>query len=78
MKKSAILFAVLLAATHILLLGSSSGKYNVSKPTIAADVPLMADGNPMPPPIPPKPSVLMADGNPMPPPIPPNPSALSA
>lgn len=67
MKKFVILSAVLLLAAIILPSGSASGKYNVSKPTVA-------DGNPMPPPIPPKPGALMADGNPMPPPIPPNPS----
>ena len=63
MKKFAILSAVLLLAAIILPSGSTSGKYNVSKPTVT-------DGNPMPPPIPPKPGALMADGNPMPPPIP--------
>lgn len=65
MKKFAILSAVLLLAAIILLPGSSSGKYNVSKPTVA-------DGTPIPP-FPPKPSViLVADGTPIPP-FPPNP-----
>jgi len=40
---------------------------------------LVADGDPLPPPIPPKPSLmelntLVADGDPLPPPIPPQPS----
>ena len=55
MKKFVILSAVFLLAAIILPSGSASGKYNVSKPTVT-------DGNPMPPPIPPKPGALMADG----------------
>lgn len=81
MKKFVILPAVLLLAVFILLPGSGNGKYNVSKPIIAASslspflpsLALVADGGPMPP-FPPNPSVtLMADGGPMPP-FPPNPS----
>jgi hypothetical protein len=39
---------------------------------------LIAEGNPMPPPIPPHPhfSLFIAEGNPMPPPIPPHPHVL--
>ena len=87
MKKFVILSAVFLLAAIILPSGSASGKYNVSKPTLADGNPLppfppkppttlMADGNPLPP-FPPKPpTTLMADGNPLPP-FPPNPSATS-
>jgi hypothetical protein len=46
MKKLAILFAVLFLAAFILLPGTGTGKYNVSKPAVA-------DGWPLPPPIPP-------------------------
>lgn len=86
MKKFVIPSAVLFLAVFILLLASGSGKYNVSKPFVAdsslspfPSLTLVADGGPMPPPFPPKPSLmnsqtLTADGGPMPPPFPPNPS----
>lgn len=67
MKKLAILSAFLFLAAFILLPGTGTGKYNVSKPAIA-------DGWPLPPPIPPSTTTntLMADGWPLPPPIPPS------
>lgn len=70
MKKLAILFAVLFLAAFILLPEIGTGKYYVSKPAIA-------DGWPLPPPIPPSTTTntLMADGWPLPPPIPPRASA---
>ena len=46
MKKFAALFVLLLPAAFILLPSTSSGKYNVSKPVVA-------DGSPIPWPIPP-------------------------
>lgn len=64
MKKFAILFAVLFLAGSILLPTSRNGKYNLSKPVVA-------DGSPLPWPIPPKTPVLIADGSPLPWPIPP-------
>ena len=85
MKRFLILSAVLFLALFILLPGSGSGKYNVSKPLIADGWPLpppppslitntlIADGAPLPPPIPPGPSAtLVADGWPLPPPPPPS------
>ena len=70
MKKLAILSMVLLVAAFILLPGSSNGKYNVSKPVVA-------DGSPLPWPIPPGgDSSVVADGWPLP--LPPPPSAASA
>ena len=69
-KKLVILFAVLFLAAFILLPGSTNGKYNVSKP-------LVADGWPLPPPVPPGSGsdTLVADGWPLPPPVPPGPGA---
>jgi hypothetical protein len=68
MKKLVILSVLLLLAVFILLPAVSNGKFNVSKPAIA-------DGYPLPPPIPPGPgnATLVADGYPLPPPIPPGP-----
>ena len=73
MKKLVVLFAVLFLAACILLPGSGHGKYNVSKPVVA-------DGTPLPPPIPPGPgaNTLVADGTPLPPPIPPGPGSYLA
>jgi len=51
-KKPVALSAALFLAVFILLPASSNGKYNVSKPTVA-------DGNPMPPPIPPNPTLQL-------------------
>jgi len=65
MKKLAILSIVLLLAALILLPRSRNGKYDLSKPVVA-------DGWPLPPPIPPgSGATLIADGWPLPPPIPP-------
>ena len=71
MKKLTILSTVLFVAVFILLPQSSTGKYNVSNP-------LIADGWPLPPPVPPYPpgsgaTTLVADGWPLPPPVPPYP-----
>jgi len=71
MKKFATLSAVLFLAAIILLPGSGSGKYNVSKP-------LIADGSPLPWPIPPSGGTLVADGSPLPWPIPPSGGTLVA
>ncbi len=71
MKKFATLSVVLLLAALILLPKAGNGKYNVSKPVVA-------DGSPLPWPIPPKPPVLIADGSPLPWPIPPKPPVLIA
>lgn len=74
MKKLVIFSVLLLLAAFILLPALSNGKFNVSKPAIA-------DGYPLPPPIPPGPgnATLLADGYPLPPPIPPGPgSTLTA
>lgn len=70
MKKFAFLSAFLFLAAFILLPGIGTGKYNAGKPAIA-------DGWPLPPPIPPSATTntLMADGWPLPPPIPPGASA---
>src|SRR5689334_21173726 len=67
MKKLVFLFAVLSLAVFILLPNLTDGKYNVSKPVVA-------DGWPLPPPVPPSPSAntLIADGWPLPPPVPPS------
>lgn len=67
MKTLTILFAVLFLAAFILLPAPSDGKYNVSKP-------LVADGWPLPPPVPhgPGATTLVADGWPLPPPVPPS------
>jgi hypothetical protein len=73
MKKLVILSVLLLLAVFILLPTISNGKFNVSKPAIA-------DGYPLPPPIPPGPgnATLVADGYPLPPPIPPSPASMLA
>jgi hypothetical protein len=73
MKKLVILSVLLLLAVFILLPAISNGKFNVSKPAIA-------DGYPLPPPIPPGPgnATLVADGYPLPPPIPPSPASMLA
>ena len=70
MKKLVVLFTVLFLAAFIVLPGTTDGKYNLSKPTVA-------DGSPLPP-FPPNPSgaTLLADGSPLPP-FPPNPSGTS-
>jgi hypothetical protein len=65
MKKLAILSAVLFLAALILLPAIGDGKYNVSKPVVA-------DGTPLPWPIPPSGGTLVADGTPLPRPIPPS------
>ena len=66
MKKHAFLFAVAFLAAFILLPGAGSGKYNVSKPTVA-------DGGLIPT-LPPSSSATpVADGTPIPP-LPPNPT----
>src|SRR5258707_6646609 len=71
MKKLAILSLVLLLAVFILLPAASHGKYNVSKPAVA-------DGSPLPWPIPPGGgSTLIADGYPLPP-FPPNSGWMNA
>jgi hypothetical protein len=68
-----------LAAFLILLPVISSVKNSAGNHAITATA-LIAEGNPMPPPIPPNPhfSVLIAEGNPMPPPIPPNPHIFNS
>jgi len=71
MKKFVILSAVLLLAGLILLPASINGKYNVSKP-------VLADGTPLPWPIPPSGGTLVADGTPLPWPIPPSGGTLVA
>ncbi|HEV2195932.1 MAG TPA: hypothetical protein VGR55_10135 [Candidatus Acidoferrum sp.] len=73
MKKLVIFPVLLLLAAFILLPALSNGKFNVSKPAIA-------DGYPLPPPIPPGPgnATLVADGYPLPPPIPPGPGSVLA
>jgi hypothetical protein len=73
MKKLVILSVLLLLAVFILLPAISNGKFHVSKPAIA-------DGYPLPPPIPPGPgnATLVADGYPLPPPIPPSPASMLA
>jgi len=65
MKKLVILSVVLSLAVFILLPASGNGKYNVSKPVVA-------DGWPLPPPVPPgtTTNTLMVDGWPLPPPVP--------
>lgn len=70
MKKLVILLSVLFLAVFILLPGGGNGKYSVSKP-------LVADGWPLPPPVPhgPGAATLVADGWPLPPPVPPGPGA---
>lgn len=70
MKKLVIFSILLLLAVFILLPALSNGKYNVSKPAVA-------DGYPLPPPIPPGPgnATLVVDGYPLPPPIPPGPGS---
>ena len=69
MKRLTLLFAVLFLAAFIVLPAPIDGKYNVSKP-------LIADGWPLPPPVPPGPgATLVADGWPLPPPVPPGPGA---
>ena len=82
-KKLAILSVLFLAAIAILLPTSSGGKYDVSKPVLTEQSPLLADGGPMPP-FPPNPPSLMgtietlvADGGPMPP-FPPNPPVAAS
>lgn len=65
MKKFAVLSAVFLLAVLILLPSFTDGKYNVSKPVVA-------DGTPLPWPIPPSGGTLIADGTPLPWPIPPS------
>jgi len=65
MKKSLVLSAVLFLAAIILPPASSLGKYNPSKP-------IVADGSPLPWPIPPGGGTLVADGSPLPWPIPPS------
>ena len=65
MKKIAVLSAVFLLAVLILLPAATDGKYNVSKPVVA-------DGTPLPWPIPPSGGTLVADGTPLPWPIPPS------
>jgi hypothetical protein len=46
---------------------------NIAADTVRLTAPvLMTDGDPMPPPKPPRASFLVADGDPMPPPKPPN------
>lgn len=73
MKQLVIFTVLLLLAAFILLPVLSNGKFNVSKPAIA-------DGYPLPPPIPPGPgnATLVADGYPLPPPIPPGPGSVLA
>jgi hypothetical protein len=73
MKKSLMHFASLSTLACLILLpvirsvNGSAGNYVTPAPT------LMADGNPMPSPLPPAANagVLVADGNPMPSPLPP-------
>jgi len=66
-KKLAILCVLLSLAAFILLPASQASKRNSSNA-------VLADGWPLPPPIPPNASMdnLVADGWPLPPPIPPN------
>ena len=76
MKNPRSLIAFSLLAVLILLPAVRCVNFTASKSTLA-------DGNPLPWPIPPKPpaastnSVLTADGNPLPWPIPPKPPAAS-
>ncbi len=75
MKKTGLVLAICTLALLIVLPAISSVNDTTSNLTLR-DRALRADGDPMPPPIPPKPTfsemnTLVADGDPMPPPIPP-------
>jgi hypothetical protein len=71
-----LVFAVSLSILALLIVLPVAGSFNNSagNHTIWAPA-LVAEGNPMPPPVPPKAthvSILVAEGNPMPPPVPPS------
>jgi hypothetical protein len=73
MKKPAIALAVSLTLLAMLLpiIGIVNHSFSTPQPAVQH-----ADGNPMPPPVPPwmatpAEPTLLADGNPMPPPVPP-------
>lgn len=67
-----ILIAPGLAVTTSLILLALSVPVNHSAyPSTGRDSTAVADGVPLPPPIPPKGGTLVADGVPLPPPIPP-------
>ena len=67
--KKCVAFAFLTIALSLILLPASTSVNQSPTFTISP----VADGNPIPPPIPPKSgkTFLIADGNPLPPPIPP-------
>jgi hypothetical protein len=78
LKKRMLAVAIFVLAVLMVLPVVRSVNLSAGKP-ITIDRTQYADGWPMPPPIPPKPSfaganTLVADGWPMPPPIPPKPS----
>jgi hypothetical protein len=75
LKKTAIAVAVSAFCFVSLLLVTGSVKHPLSKPAVI-EPSFWADGDPLPPPIPPELGIsrmntLVADGDPLPPPIPP-------
>jgi hypothetical protein len=77
LKKTAWILAIC-AVTLLIVLPAISSVNNTTSNLVLKDRALRADGEPLPPPIPPNPkfsvvSLLVADGEPLPPPIPPNP-----
>ncbi len=82
MKKIALAVAVFVLAISMVLPVMRSVNLPAGKP-LTIDRTVYADGWPLPPPIPPKPTsananTLVADGWPLPPPIPPKPSSANA
>ena len=80
MKKTTLVMAVSVLTILMVLPVIGSVNTLAGKPTIIGPT-LRADGDPLPPPIPRKPSLmelntLVADGDPLPPPIPPKPSLM--
>ena len=82
MNKIALAVAVFVLAISMVLPVMRSVNLPAGKP-LTIDRTVYADGWPLPPPIPPKPTsanvnTLVADGWPLPPPIPPKPSSANA